>query len=470
VIPLTLEKIAEICNGKVLHADPGHITSQYPVIDSRSVTQDSFFVALSGEKVDGHNFAAEAITRGAEFVLATRDVGVPTVLVENCEKGITDLSIFLRNQLTHTQVIGITGSQGKTTTKDLAQFIFALDGETVATQSSYNNELGVPLTILRATANTRYLILEMGARHIGDIKTLCQIARPHIGAVLIVGNAHQEIFGSQEAIARAKSEMITSLSSEGTAVLGCFDPFTPRMADGLNLRTIHFGVESTTDEIQIRATDIELRDGMPHFDLVTPVGRESITLNFIGLHQVANALAAAALAYAAGISFEKICEGLSTAMPSSHLRMQVSEIGGILFINDSYNANPASMKAAISTLRHFSQGRGGESWAFIGKMHELGDFELEAHINIGEELVSEEIDHLVEIGDSGYSRGVKGKNQDLTVIHEAADFATAVEISQQIQSGDSVLFKASRAEHLEELASRIMDEVQVRDNDVDHNG
>jgi len=337
----------------------------------------------------------------------------------------------------------------------------------VATEGSFNNELGLPLTVLRADHKTKYLILEMGARHVGDISHLCSIAQPNIGAVLIVGTAHIEIFGSQAAIAKAKGELITSLRPTGVAVLGNFDPFTPRMADGLGIRSIHFGIESAEDELQVRATDIELRDGMPHFELVTPEARESLTLNFIGEHQVANALAAAAIARAAGISFEKICEGLSMATPSSNFRMQVTEVAGVLIINDSYNANPASMKAAIATLRHFSQARGGESWAFLGRMHELGEDELSDHKMIGELLPHEGIDHLVEIGSWGIAQGVKDSNLEVTQIHETSDRDEASLMFPRIQSGDCVLIKASRAETLEVLATQLINELETRDLKVD---
>ena len=231
----------------------------------------------------------------------------------------------------------MTGSQGKTTTKDLLAHILSTAGETVAPEGSLNNEIGVPLTLLRSTSQTRFCVVEMGARHRGDIAHLVAIAQPNVGAVLVVGSAHLGEFGSREGIALAKGEMVADLRPGATAVLGTYDEFTPRMPTPAGVKRLTFG---ETMDCDIRATDIEFREGRAHFDLVTPGGRETVGLQLLGMHQVANALAAAAIATALNLPIESIAAALSTAETMSKWRMELREAGDVALINDAYNANP----------------------------------------------------------------------------------------------------------------------------------
>ena len=234
MIKLSAREISLIVSGS-LHGDENIMVTHAPVFDSRRAKVGSLFLALVGETADGHNFCADAYANGAVLALTTKVVDQPCVVVSDVMQAVADLAKFARVQLENLTVIGITGSQGKTTTKDLLNYILSSVGETVAPVGSFNNELGVPLTILECNEQTKYCIVEMGARHIGDISALCEIAKPSIGAVLKVGNAHIGEFGSREAIAQAKSELITSLVSGGTAILGTYDQFTPAMkvADGV---------------------------------------------------------------------------------------------------------------------------------------------------------------------------------------------------------------------------------------------
>ena len=316
--------------------------------------------------------------------------------------------------------------------------------------ASYNNELGVPLTLLQCDEKTQFCIIEMGARHQGDIAKLCSVVKPDIGVVLRVGNAHIGEFGSQEAIAQTKSELIQSLSSSGIAILGSYDKFTIAMKSLHTGKIVTFGENQSDD---VRAADIEIREGRAHFDLVTPQGRDAVGLRLIGAHHVSNALAAAAVATALGISIEVIAGALSTAEIASKWRMELHELDGLMLINDSYNANPESMEAALRTLLLFAQERGGESWAFMGKMHELGESSATHHRDIGTLAQEIGIDHCVAVATPEYAP--VGGGDDSMTFHNLATIEEAIQFSSHINKGDVVLVKASRAEHFELLASGI---------------
>lgn len=354
------------------------------------------------------------------------------------------------------KVIGITGSQGKTTTKDLLKSVLSLSGETIAPPGSYNNEIGVPITLLRANAKTRFCILEMGARHEGDIARLTQIAQPDVGIVLKVGLAHLGEFGSRENIARTKGELIRGLKNGATAILGTYDEFTPNLASGLNLKVLHFGEKPDSD---VRAADIEIKGGYASFDLVTKQGRERVELQILGEHQIANALAAAAAAISLGIDIRQISEGLSQHTAQSKWRMELHKINEITLINDSYNSNPESCKAAIQTLRQLSQESGGRSWAFLGKMHELGSESNSLHKEIGEFAVSANLDNLIAIGEPAFTEYVSSKNM---LIKSVPDWKSATEFLVGIEPGDVVLIKGSRAEKLDQLANATLEFIEKR--------
>jgi UDP-N-acetylmuramoyl-tripeptide--D-alanyl-D-alanine ligase len=451
MITLTAQEISEIVHGE-LHAPADIIVTKEPVFDSREVQPGSIFLALKGDFHDGHDYVLEAGEQGAVLVLASRQVSAPCIVVPDVLEALGTLAHYVRSRLENLTVIGITGSQGKTTTKDLLAWILRMQAETVATFASFNNELGAPLTLLRCTERTKYCILEMGARHVGDIKALCQIAEPNIGVVLEVGRAHLGEFGSLQAIAETKAELVNNLKNDGIAILGRYDEFTPRMAEGLDIRVLTFG---QTHEAQIRATDIDIREGRAHFDLVTPQGRQPVALRLIGAHQIPNALAAAAVCTALTIPLDVIAGGLSTAELQSKWRMELHEISDLLFINDAYNANPDSTAAALRTLSFFAQERGGQSWAFLGRMHELGESLLDEHARIGLLAHSLGIDNLVCIAAPEYAHDLpKDGAMDL---HFCSTKEEALEISNYFSPGDVVLVKASRAERLEELFQSLTD-------------
>ncbi len=396
MITLTAGEIALLLGGEI-YCDKDLLVSQAPVFDSRKAIPGSIFLALKGDQFDGHDFAADAYRAGSVFSLTSRRIDGPCIVVKDVVAALSTLATFVRTRLENLTVIGITGSQGKTSTKDLLAHMLSAVGPTISPIGSFNNDLGLPITLLECEERTRFCILEMGARHKGDIARLSLIAKPNIGVVLTVGSAHLGEFGSVEAIAQTKSELISSLDEKSIAVLGTYDSFTPEMAKLHKGRVIFFG-----DEQEVRAADIEIREGRPHFEIVTPSGRDAVGMRVVGAHQVANALAVAAVGTALELPVELIASSLSTAEIKSKWRMELHDIFGLLIINDAYNANPESMSAALRSLTLFAQERGGSSWAFLGKMHELGESTATAHKKIGTLALEIGVDHLVAINQPDY--------------------------------------------------------------------
>lgn len=459
MIALKASQVADIVGGKLSGSDV--VINKVPVFDSKMASKGSIFLALKGAERDGHDFVSDAFRNGIEIALVSKPVTERHILVPDVLQALGALAKYLRDSLAELKVVAITGSQGKTTTKDLLTEILSGKGKTVAPLGNFNNELGAPLTLLECTEETKYCIIEMGARHIGDIAALCEIATPDIGVVLKVGSAHIGEFGSAEAVAKAKSEMISTLADTAIAVLGDYDAFTPSMAKLHKGRTIIFG-EKNSDEI--RAADLEMREGCPHFDLVTPDGRASVGLRIVGIHQTSNALAAAAVGTALGFGVDYIAGALSTATVKSKWRMQVLEFDSRVLINDAYNASPESMEAALRTLILYAQERGGQAWAFLGKMHELGESSTAEHGRIGRLAEEIGIDHLVCIAAPEYaatlSGALKGGGNHTGAemsVHLCSEQSEAMKLIPQISAGDVILVKASRSEHLEELADSILE-------------
>lgn len=450
MIEMNINQIATIMHGTA-HGSATLSSSTEFQFDSRSVRKGDVFLALKGDHADGHDFVDDAIKRGAALSIVTQPVHGSYVMVDDVLSGVAKLASYLRKELAELKVVGITGSQGKTTTKDMVNSILSNEGPTIAALGSFNNDLGVPLTLLRCTTSTKFCIVEMGARHGGDIASLTRMAAPNVGAVLKVGNAHLGEFGSQEKIAATKGELIEGLAPGSIAILGTYDSFTPAMATVDGVKRITFG---ETHGCTVRAADVEYRGGYAHFDLVTPEGREPVELRVIGLHQVSNALAAAAIAHALGVSTNNIAAALSTHESASKWRMEIHEGCEMLLINDAYNANPESVEAALRTLVLLAQERGGRSWAFLGTMHELGPQSPEMHSQIGALAAEIGIDHLVAIGNRDYLSKIPSSQMSTHYFDSVTDVTPLL---NELEAGDVILVKASRAEHLEVLAHQILD-------------
>jgi UDP-N-acetylmuramoyl-tripeptide--D-alanyl-D-alanine ligase len=453
VIPLTLAQIAEITGGR-LYGDPTAVVTGEVVIDSRRAAPGGLFAAVAGERADGHDFASAAVAAGAGAVLATRPVPVPSVLVADVPAALAALARFVIDALPAATVAGITGSSGKTSTKDLAAQLIERLGPTIAPAGSFNNEFGHPLTVLRADSATRYLVLELSARGPGHIAYLCRIAPPRYGAVLNVGHAHAGEFGGLDQVARAKGELVEALPPDGAAILNADDPRVLAMAARTPARVVTFGVASP--EACVRAADVRLDDlGRPSFTLLTPEGPAAVALRLHGAHHVPNALAAAALARELGLGLADIADGLSAAVARSRWRMEVHRrADGVTVINDAYNANPESVRAAVAALRHLA--RDGRAFAVLGHMAELGAISRASHEEVGELAAQADLAGLIAVGEEAApmlagARRIRSWTGEALAVPDGAAALDA--LANQLKPGDVVLVKASRAAHLEGVAA-----------------
>jgi UDP-N-acetylmuramoyl-tripeptide--D-alanyl-D-alanine ligase len=460
MIPLTLAQVAEITGGQ-LRGEPGTVVTGDVVVDSRRAGPGGLFAAVAGERADGHDFAAAAVAAGAVAVLVTRPVAVPSVLVADVPAALADLARFVVDSLPSAAIAGITGSSGKTTTKDLAAQLIERLGPTIAPAGSFNNEFGHPLTVLRADSSTRYLVLELSARGPGHIAHLCGIAPPRYGVVLNVGHAHAGEFGGLDQVAQSKGELIEALPAGGVAILNADDHRVLAMAARTAARVVTFGVASRAPRPTITAADVRLDDlGRPSFTLLTPEGQAPVTLRLHGAHIVPNALAAAALARELGLGLAGIADGLSAAVARSRWRMEVHRRGdGVTVINDAYNANPESVRAALAALRHLAQD--GRAFAILGYMAELGAISRASHEDVGEFAARADLAGLIAVGEQAApilagARRVRSWTGETLAVPDGAAALDA--LANQLKPGDVVLVKASRAARLEGLADELLEE------------
>ena len=464
MIPLTLAEIAEATGGRLVAvADPTVVVDGPVEVDSRLAGPGGLFVAVPGERVDGHDFAEAAVAAGVVAALVQRPVpGVPCVVVDDpvVALGRVATAVLARSDAA---VAGITGSSGKTTTKDLLAAVLAGAGETVAPAGSFNNEVGLPLTVLRTTPTTRYVVLEYSARGVGHIATLTAIAPPSYAAVLNVGTSHLGEFGSREAIAQAKGELVQALPETGVAVLNADDLAVAAMADRTRARVVTVG-ESASADVRAEAVDVD-EAGRASYELVVGdavrggPGRARVTLQLVGEHQVANSLAAAALALELGLDLDAVTRGLSTARAASRWRMEVTERpDGVTVVNDAYNANPDSVRAALKALVTMARGR--RSWAVLGPMAELGESSGDEHDAIGRLAVRLDVDRLVVVGpEAGRLHAgavLEGSWGNESVHVPDVDAAVAL-LREELEPGDIVLVKASRSARLERVADALLD-------------
>ncbi|GHH84994.1 UDP-N-acetylmuramoyl-tripeptide--D-alanyl-D-alanine ligase [Streptomyces capitiformicae] len=458
MIALSLAEIAEVVGGQTHDIPDPSVQVTGPVVrDSREVEPGSLFVAFVGERVDGHDFAAAVVEAGAAALLASRPVGVPAIVVDDVQAALGALARHVVQKL-GTTLVALTGSAGKTSTKDLVAQVLQRKAPTVWTPGSLNNEIGLPLTALSATEETRFLVLEMGARGIGHIRYLADLTPPKIGLVLNVGTAHIGEFGGREQIAQAKGELVEALPEDGAAILNADDPLVRAMASRTKAKVVLFGESGEAD---VRAENVTLTDaGQPVFRLHTPSGASDVTMRLYGEHHVSNALAAAAVAHELGMSAEEIATALSEAGSLSRWRMEVTERpDGVTVVNDAYNANPESMRAALRALA--AMGKGRRTWAVLGKMAELGDESLAEHDAVGRLAVRLNVGKLVAVGGreaswlqlGAYNEGSWGEES----VH-VSDAQAAVDLLRsQLRPGDVVLVKASRSVGLESVAQALLD-------------
>ncbi|HIW92699.1 MAG TPA: UDP-N-acetylmuramoyl-tripeptide--D-alanyl-D-alanine ligase [Candidatus Corynebacterium avicola] len=493
MIEMTSGQIAAVTGGGLVDGSKDDVLVTGPVeFDSRRITPGSLFMALPGARVDGHDFIAGALEDGAALVLAGRPVGQPVLLcpapeeeeesqrnaayLENDPDGAAERVLTAIGRLARYNtdtlvaeegmtVVGVTGSAGKTSTKDLLGAVLSRGGETVAPPGSFNNEIGHPYIALKADRDTRYLVAEMSARGQGHIAHLARIAPPSVGVVLNVGTAHLGEFGSREAIAKAKGELVEALPDAahgGLAVLNADDDAVAAMASRTEARIVRFSTQGGQDVADYFATDISLDEvARASFTMHHPHGEPvKVNLGVFGAHQVSNALAAAAVGMECGLDAATVAAALSEHVAASENRMDVrTRADGLTVINDSYNANPDSMRAGVDALAYTAAGRpDAESWAVLGQMGELGDDGRDEHIALGEVLGQRRIDHVVVVGNGVNQSALvsSAEEQGLDVLHvDNTDGAINV-LDLNAGSDDVVLVKASYADGLWRVASGLL--------------
>lgn len=464
MIELTAAQVAAATGGRLV-ADPDIRVHSAVVVDSRAAEQGSLFVALPGEHVDGHDYVHSAISGGATLVLAAREVDGPCVVVDDVQLALGELArevlatLRMRGRL---DVVAVTGSVGKTTTKDLLGALLSPEGPAIVPVGSFNNEIGLPLTVLRADEATRTLVLEMGASGIGHLAYLTRIAPPDVAIVLTVGAAHLGEFGGIEAVAQAKSEIVTGLASGGTAVLNCDDLRVIAMEEIAPGAVVRFGTIPSAD---VRAESISIGAGGHASFTLRARGahgeeqRASVVLGLVGEHHVTNAVAAAAAALQFGVSLDDIAQRLTGTVAASPHRMHVVERSdGVTIVDDSYNANPDSMRAALRTLAVMA-GRKRRSVAVLGEMRELGDDSRAIHDEIGRLVVRLNIKLLVVVGEGaqGLHDGAtqEGSWGEETVLVDDVETASQL-LREELRSGDVVLIKASNGSGLWRLGDELV--------------
>ena len=452
MIARRLSEVASAVDGRVLGED---VIVTSAVSDSRAAVPGSLFVALEGERVDGHGFVVEAISRGSSAALVTRPVtGVPCVEVADTGAALLTLARDERRRRADMTVVGITGANGKTSTKDMTAAVLGTRFRTHASPASFNTEVGLPITLLGAPADAEVVVAEMGARRVGDVALLCEIARPEVVVVTNVGVAHLEVFGSWEAIVEASAEPVEALDGDGLAVLNADDPVVRGYAERTGAGVRWFGLSHDAD---VRASELEVDvDGRVRFMLETNGDREPVELAVPGEHMVSNALAAAAVGSALGGSATECATALKDAHVSAWRMEMFTTADDVRVVNDAYNASPESMAAGLKAARWMA--RDGRLVAVLGHMAELGPIALDEHERLGELIVRVGVDRLITVGDPArmiYRAAVREGQLpedalDVDTVQEAIDT-----LRGWLRPGDVVLVKGSRVVGLERVAEAL---------------
>lgn len=458
----------ELRVGEIVPEVQGELVSGSPDLrvtgvstDTRSLKPGDLFFALNGE-TDGHRFVKKALEAGAAAVVVSDQACVPegtskgVIKVENTLWALGDLASYYRKKF-NAIVIGVTGSVGKTTTKEMIASILERKWNVLKNEMNYNNEIGVPLTLFRMDRSHEVVILEMGMRGLGEIRRLANIAKPSIGVITNIGMSHIERLGSQGAIADAKSELLSELPEDGISVLNYEDGYYEVLRDRVHGRRVSFGSCKGADVVGARIKSG--KDGNFTFVVMVEGGAIEVKLQVMGLHNVFNALAASAVAHAMGVDLYTIRDGLES-FSSPAMRMEILKTKtGLTVINDAYNANPASMSASLRTLRGLTGYK--RKVAILGDMLELGDYAPKAHHDIGSTVAEGDVEVLVTVGELGKLIADGAKESDFPV-QDIYSFATSVEAGEKIAGivcpGDAVLIKGSRAVKMEEIVRAIESE------------
>lgn len=467
MLTLPVRTLLDVTGGTLL-AGPDATMVNGLAIDSRQIEPGAAFIAFSGERVDGHDYIEAALLAGARAVVVTRDdepiidtfrasarAECALVLVPDAQAAIEALGSWHRERL-HCPVIGVTGSTGKTTTKDFLRSVLATRMRVVATAENRNNELGVPLTLMSAGVETEALVVEMAMRGPGQIAHLCEIARPDAGLVTNVGVSHVEILGTEEAIASAKGELVLAIPPAGRVFLNGDDGWTDLLAGYSSAPVTRYGMGEGSD---VRAEDVRVsEEGIPAFTLHAGEQSADVRLPAPGRHNVYNALAAAAVGLHLGLEIADVVAGLETATFSKWRMESFVSASGVTVINDAYNANPTSMRAAISALGDMPTR--GRRIAVLGDMAELGSLAELAHFQLGSEIAAARVDYLVTAGERArrIAEGAVAAGMDVDAVRPCVTAEEASEVLDDIvESGDTVLVKASRVMGLESVVEGMIE-------------
>lgn len=462
----SVDTIVNVTGGELICGDRDAYASDI-AIDSRACAPRCLFVAIEGEHADGHDYLDSALENGARVLMVTRDPGALTpvlttaltrgasvVRVEDPIRAIQDLASWYRERLL-CPVVAITGSTGKTTTKDLLVSVLSRSMRVVGTRDNRNNELGVPLTILSAGSDTDVLVVEMGMRGLGQIARLCEIARPLIGLVTNVGSSHIEVVGSQDAILRAKAELVEAIPEDGAVFVNGDDANSRGLAGRAIAEVSRYGLEEACD---VRGADVEI-DAAGHaaFVMQTPQGSAEVHCPVPGRHNVYNSLAAAAVALRLAVPLEQVAEAIGVATVTSMRMETLSTATGVTVVNDAYNANPSSMRAAVDTLAEMETR--GRRIAVLGDMAELGGLTDLAHFELGELVARSTVDVLVTVGPRAFriAEGARAEGMPSDAVRPCATPDEALEVLEDlIERDDVLLVKASRVMGLETIVEGLV--------------
>lgn len=473
MLDLTFQEIVEITGGELVQGNTGIVPKGFS-IDTRTLEPGEVFTALKGERTDGHQYVQAAAQKGASGALIS---SYPTgqelpeefvlIRVEDGMKALQDTAAYYRGKC-DVRVIGVTGSSGKTTTKDLIAGVLEKCFYTLKTQGNLNNELGFPLMLLKLTPRHQVAVLEMGMRALGEIRFLARLSKPEIGVITNIGEAHYEVLGSREAIAQAKGELLEEMGPQGTAVLNGDDPFQRSMAENFPGKVIFYGLK---DDWEVKGFDLkDCREGGnwgTSFSVLIEGRREEFVIPLPGEHNVYNALAAVACGLLLGLNPWEIRQGLKN-LRLSNMRMDIHRGPlGIIVIDDAYNANLSSTRASLKTLSQV--GQGGRCIAVLGDMLELGDIQEESHREVGREAARLGLYGLLGIGPQmGLAVEEAQKNQLNEARHFVDHDSLCQQLAESLMPGDCVLVKGSRGMRMEKIVEYLKEfQEKSRNSDED---
>jgi UDP-N-acetylmuramoyl-tripeptide--D-alanyl-D-alanine ligase len=455
--PMHLSDVIEAVRGELVQGS-SNIEISGVSIDSRSIKPGDLFFAFPGERVDGHDFLEQVFDQGAAAAVISHQVNFQNraalIMVADPLTALQDLAYYYR-RLYSIPVVAVTGSTGKTTTKDLIAGVLEQRFNVLKTSGNYNNEIGLPLTLLQLKHSHQVVVLEMAMRGPGQIAALCELSRPQAGVITNIGKTHLELLGSQEAIALAKGELLQALPSDGWAMLNAEDPWQVKLSEKVSGEVIFYGY---SDHCTISASQVVLNNlAGVEFKLSTPAGQTPCFLPLPGAHNVTNALAAAAVGYRFGLTPQEIAAGLQSAS-LTEMRLEIKQgKDGVKIIDDSYNASPSSTIAALKLL---AESGGERTIAVLGDMYELGEETVDGHRQVGKEAVALQIDCLCTVGQLAreIAKGAINAGMDSDLIYVYQEKTEAVSfLRSYLQKGDVVLIKGSRGMKMEEIVAAIQD-------------